>query len=66
MNDIVKGTGHYSGRPRQTKVLSRGKRKLCQAKIVMVKSKPKNDQVKCTCTNQKNIIFQRMRPSLLN
>ena len=51
VNAIVKGTGHHSGGPRQPKVLSKGKQKLCQAKIVTVKSKPKNDQVKCTCTN---------------
>ena len=58
VNEIVKGTGHCSGRPRQPKVLSKGKRKLCQAKIVMVKSKPKNDQAKCTCTNQKILFFR--------
>ena len=51
VNDIVKGTGHHSGGPRKPKVLSKGKQKLCQAKIVIVKSKPKNDQAKCTCTN---------------
>ena len=51
VNKNVKGTGHHSGRPRQPKVLSRGKQKLCQVKIVMVKSQPKNDQAKCTCTN---------------
>ena len=51
VNDIVKGTGHHSGGPRKPKVLSKGKQNLCQAKIVIIKSKPKNDQAKCTCTN---------------
>ena len=37
VNVIVKGTGHHSGGPRQPKVLSKSKQKLCQAKIVTVK-----------------------------
>ena len=49
---------HHSGGPSQPKVLSRGKWKLCQVKIVMVKSQPKNNQAKCTCTNQKILFFR--------
>ena len=58
VNDIVKGTGHCSGGPRKPKVLSKGKQKLCQAKIVIIKSKLKNDQAKCTCTNRKILFFR--------